>query len=160
MSIGALVKGAKIHKAKSYSIFFIELFFFSPCSLSVVAHIDTKHPEWSLARKSSYSDVSQEIQKGKKSADVPKESTDGKLIKCPLCNATYQHKKSLVKHMMREHQIDKDDKRIKSLPPPPKVSEYIGFFTNHFVDNSFVILLVDIRVAQERNRNECCGQTN
>ena len=108
--------------------------------MSVVAHIDTKHPEWSFARKSS-SDVSQEIPKGQKSADVPKESTDGK-------------------YMMREHQIDKDDKRIKSLPPPQKVSEYIGFFTNHFVDNSFVILLVDIRVGQERNRNECCGQTN
>ena len=98
---------------------------FSPCSRSVVAHVVEKHADLSLVPKTS-SDVksSQNTPKDCKDADVPQDGNlDGNFRKCPLCSVTYQHKKSLVAHMKREHEIDKDDKRIKSLPPSPKVSE-------------------------------------
>ena len=97
----------------------------------------------SLVPKTSL-DVSQETPKGQKAVknvDVPKVSDDGKFRKCPLCDATYQHKKSLVGHMKKEHEIDKDDERIKSLPPSPKVSEYTRFFRNQFVGNFLLLSL-------------------
>ena len=98
---------------------------FSPCSRSVVAHVIEKHADLSRVPKTS-SDVkcSQNTPKDCKDADVPKDGNlDDNFRKCPLCSVTYQHKKSLVAHMKREHEIDKDDERIKSLPPSPKVSE-------------------------------------
>ena len=95
-----------------------------PDCRSVLEHISKNHAASGSTPKCSTSkmaDVKRRSQEIPNPYETPKRSDDPRMRNCFLCSSVFRHKKSLVAHLKKEHDLENDDDRIKSLPPSPKL---------------------------------------